>query len=87
MNTDIWMTEETQRWLDNTESFHVTIEEQAKIVRENNIDQSNGIVELDNYDVHEFSTFIKELVTESCFTIDSVDYELVDWEQIAEEWL
>ena len=87
MTTDIWMTEETQRWLDNTESFYVTIETEAQVVRENNISELSGAVELDNYEVYRFSLFIKTLVEESQFTITDVNYEKVNWEQIAEEWL
>ena len=87
MTTDLWTTNEMEGLASNIEGLYITIETEAQVVRENNISEVNGTIELDNYEVYRFSLFIKEVVTESKLISPDIDLNLVDWEQIAEEWL
>ena len=87
MSTDLLTTNEIEGLTSNIESLYLTIETEAQIVRENNISEVSGAIELDNHEVYQFSLFIKEVVTESKLISPDLDLSLVDWEQIAEEWL
>ena len=83
----IWTTNEVEGLAMNIEKLYLTIETEAQVVRENNISELSGTVELDNYEVYRFSLFIKEVVTKSKICDPHLNLNLVNWEQIAEEWL